>query len=414
MFKIENKIKGKLGRAGVIETPHGTIETPAFVAVGTQATVKALSPEQVKEANIDVVFANTYHLYLKPGADIVRDAGGLGKYMNWPGPMMTDSGGFQVFSLGAGFGKTLGKVVRRGGRKKHSDILENVEMSGTENVLKGEPKSETNISLVEIDEEGVDFRSVVDGSLHRFTPEKSIEIQHALGADIIFAFDECPSPLASKIYQAEALDRTLRWGERCLTHHKSHVSADKQTKHEQLLFGIIQGGRVEELRRKSALLSARMDFDGFGIGGSFDKEDVGSAVNWVNQELPEEKARHLLGIGDPNDMIAAIENGCDMFDCVAPTRMGRNGAMYTKSGRINITNAAFKKDFSPIDDSCGCYTCKKFTRSYVAHLFRSKEMFAATLASIHNLYFLGSLVKRARKAILENNFEQFKAEHIVA
>jgi queuine tRNA-ribosyltransferase len=400
-FKIESKIKGKLGRAGTLITPHGALETPAFVGVATQATIKALSPEQVREAGIDIVLSNTYHLYLKPGAKIISDAGGLHKYMHWNGPTMTDSGGFQVFSLGAAFNKKIGKILKTGENNDRKDDDE---------------ENSENVSLVKIDEDGVDFKSVVDGSSHRFTPEKSIEVQHMIGADIIFAFDECPSPTAPESYQGEALDRTIRWGERSLEYHKKNLLSTSNKKalesnSGQQLFGIIQGGRVEKLRRKSAQQSAKMDFDGYGIGGSFNKDDIGTAVEWVNEELPEEKPRHLLGIGDPNDLIEAIENGCDTFDCVAPTRLGRNSAVYTRDGRINIVNSEYRTDFSPIDSSCGCYTCKNYTKSYVAHLFRSNEMFAATLASIHNLFFISDLVKRARKSILENNFEKFKEEN---
>jgi len=390
-FKIENKIKGCLGRSGVVETPHGRILTPAFVAVGTQATVKSLSPEQVASAKVDVVLSNTYHLYLKPGHEIIKKAGGIHKFMNWNFPTMTDSGGFQVFSLGAAYNRKTGKIVKSVSENSSKKLAEKSEVTEIQ-----------NMSLVDIDEDGVNFKSVVDGSMHRFTPERSIEIEHAIGADIIFAFDECPSPTASAEYQDSSLLRTLRWGERCLNFHKKNGTGEQQ------LFGIIQGGRIEELRRKSAKLSRELDFDGFGIGGSFDKEDIGNAVRFVNEELPEEKPRHLLGIGEPADLILAIENGCDTFDCVAPTRMARNGSMYSRSGRVNILNAKFKNDFSPVEEGCECYTCKNYSRAYVAHLFRSKEMFAATLASIHNLFYISNLVRSARNAILENNFAEFK------
>ncbi|HEY9584543.1 MAG TPA: tRNA guanosine(34) transglycosylase Tgt [Candidatus Paceibacterota bacterium] len=394
-FKIENKIKGRLGRAGVIKTPHGEIHTPAFTVVGTQATVKALSPEQVKETGAEAVLANTYHLYLKPGHEIVKKAGGLHKFMNWQGPIFTDSGGFQVFSLGAAYNKKIGKIINNKiTNSNHSKIIKNFRMVS---------EDDKKISLVKIDDEGVDFKSVVDGSSHRFTPEKSIEIQNALGADIIFAFDECPAPEASVDYQKAALDRTLRWAKRSLDEHNRLNKSGKQA-----LFGIVQGGRVEELRKLSAKKTGKMDFDGFGIGGSFNKEDIGNAVAWVNQELPEDRPRHLLGIGEPSDIISAIENGCDTFDCVVPTRMARNGAIWTKVGRINILNAKYKSDFSPIEENCGCYTCKNYTKAYVAHLFRSEEMFAATLASIHNIHFIIHLIGDARQAILDGKFEKFK------
>ena len=378
-FKIEKKARTGLGRAGVITTPHGQIKTPAFVAVGTQATVKALSPEEVFNAGIQAVLANTYHLYLKPGTESVKEAGGIHKFMNWNGPILTDSGGFQVFSLGAAYGKSVSKIAKKNGIEDKT----NEDIAG---------------SLVKIDEEGVDFKSVVDGSNHRFTPEKSIQIQRDIGADIIFAFDECPSPEAPKKYQTEAMERTHRWAKRSIVEHKK---AEGEFGNNQALFGIVQGGRFEDLRKESARAIGKMDFDGFGIGGSFNKEDIGKAVRWVNEILPEEKPRHLLGIGEPGDLVEAIRNGCDTFDCVAPTRMARNGALHTKNGRINILNAKFKKDFGPIDTDCNCYTCKNYTKAYVAHLFRAEEMFAATLASIHNLAFVTKLVDEERRKILE-------------
>lgn len=392
MFTIEKKVPGILARAGVLSTPHGEIKTPAFIAVGTKATVKALSPEQVSGVGSQAVLANTYHLYLEPGEELVRAAGGLGKFMNWPGPTFTDSGGFQVFSLGAAFGKTISKVQKNanGVWEESGDI----------------PKDERTPSLVNITEEGVAFKSYLDGSEHFFTPERSMEIQWNLGADIIFAFDECTSPDASHEYQKEALLRTHRWAERSLTHHKKLRDGAEQ---KQALFGIVQGGRHEDLRKESATLIGAMDFDGFGIGGSFSKEDMGTAVKWVNDILPEGKPRHLLGIGEPLDLILGIENGIDTFDCVVPTRLGRNGTLYTKHGRMIIQNAQFRKDFAPIEEGCECYTCKNYSRAYIAHLFRAKEMFAGTLASIHNLHYLTKLVDGAREAILNDTFAEYKA-----
>jgi queuine tRNA-ribosyltransferase len=413
-FKIEKKIKNSLGRAGMIKTPNGEIHTPAFIAVGTQAAVKALSPEEVKAAGIEAVLVNTYHLYLKPGHEVVEKAGGIHRFMNWSGPIMTDSGGFQVFSLGAAYDKKIGKIIQPGHPMSKS--------KRTSDVQSDEKFQDTAVSLVKIDEEGVDFKSVADGSSHRFTPEKSIEIQRAIGADIIFAFDECPAPEAPPAYQRAALERTLRWGKRCLDFH---LETKFPSGKGQALFGIVQGGRIEELRRFSARETAKLDpvrpnglgrsggFDGFGIGGSFNKEDIGRAVRWVNEELPEEKPRHLLGIGEPADIIEAIENGCDTFDCVAPTRMARNGALWTKTGRINILNAKYKNDFSPIDEGCDCYTCQNYTKAYVCHLFRAKEMFAAALASIHNLSFIARLIKETRQAILDGKFEQYKSSQAI-
>ncbi len=391
-FIIEKKITGKLGRAGTLVTPHGTIQTPAFVTVGTKATVKSLTPEQIKSLGAQVVLANTYHLYLQPGEDVMREAGGLHKFMNWDGPTMTDSGGFQVFSLGAAFGTKVGKLAKVG------------ELVIGEEIDKGDEVGR----LAKIDEDGVTFKSYKDGSVHRFTPERSIEIQHAIGADMIFAFDECTSPAAPYEYQWEAMERTHRWARRSLEAHKRF--SGKHAK--QGLFGIVQGGRHKDLREESARVLAGMDFDGYGIGGSFDKDDMNTAVGWVNAILPENKPRHLLGIGEPIDLFGAVENGCDLFDCVAPTRQARNGALYTNDGRININNARFVKDFTPIDAECDCYTCKNYTRAYVAHLFRSEEMLAATLASIHNLRFLIALVEKMRAAIINGSFEKLKVEFV--
>ena len=422
-FKIEKKLPNALGRVGVITTPHGVIETPSFVVVGTKGTVKSLTPEQLKELGTPVVLANTYHLYLQPGDELVRDAGGLHKFMNWDGPMMTDSGGFQVFSLGVAYGKELSKVV-----SVTDPSLLIPERSTAED---GAPR------LATVGNDGVSFRSHIDGSLHYITPEKSIEIQHNLGADIIFAFDECTSPTESDRYQDEALSRTHAWAKRSLVEHNKReeekIKAKKNYKNSsiftlkgsdadknfynssllpQALFGIVQGGRSEELRKKSAKIIGEMDFDGFGIGGSFAKEDMSSAVKWVNEELPEDKPRHLLGIGEPEDLFSGVENGVDLFDCVGPTRIARNGTMFTKDGKINILNAKFIKDFSPIDEGCKCNTCTNYTRSYLSHLFRAKEMLGATLASIHNVYFITNLVKEMRQAIIEDRFFDFKNEFL--
>lgn len=391
-FSITKELPGKLGRVGVLETPHGTISTPAFVTVGTKATVKSLTTEQVAGLGAQVVLANTYHLYLEPGEKVLQKAGGLHDFMQWHGPTMTDSGGFQVFSLGVAFGKKTGKLA---------DI---------EQVIIGDEIEEKDAAgkLAKIDEDGVTFKSYKNGSEHRFTPERSIEIQHHIGADMIFAFDECTSPNAPYEYQKEAMDRTHRWGKRSLDAHRKNKNAAKK----QGLFGIVQGGRHRDLREESAQVLAEMDFDGYGIGGSFDKKDIHTAVGWVNAILPRDKPRHLLGIGEPLDLFGAVENGCDLFDCVAPTRMGRNGSLYTANGRINIFNTHFMNDFSPVDSACDCYTCKSFTRAYLSHLFRSQEMLAATLASIHNLRFIISLVEKMRTAILDDSFESLKTSFI--
>lgn len=431
-FKIEKKLEGRLGRIGVLNTPHGEILTPAFVAVGTKATIKSLNPEQVREAGTQVVLGNTYHLYLQPGDEIVRDAGGIGKFMNWEGPTMTDSGGFQVFSLGVAYGKDISKIT------KITDpsllIPERFDDSDA-------PR------LAKIGQDGVSFKSHLDGSIHYITPEKSIEIQHNLGADIIFAFDECTSPAEDYKYQEEALDRTHNWAKRSL---KRHIELEKEKWRKnnfifaslspsadgalplgspacetpknhiifsQALFGIVQGGREESLRKKSAKIISEIQvdgvsFDGFGIGGSFAKEDMSTAVKWVNEVLPEDKPRHLLGIGEPEDLFMGIENGVDLFDCVLPTRLGRNGTIYTKQGKIIITNKKFRNDYGKIEEDCECYTCKNYKKSYVAHLFHGKEMLAGTLASIHNLHFIVNLVKKIRESIISDTFDQYKKEFL--
>ena len=391
-FKIEKKLKNSLGRAGVLKTAHGEIKTPAFVPVATKATVKALTPEQVLDLGAEVILANTYHLYLQPGDKLVAKAGGLHKFMNWNGPIITDSGGFQVFSLGSAYGKEISKITKI-----------------TDPSLLIPERFDDNDAprLAKIGQDGVSFKSHLDGSIHYITPEKSIQIQHNLDADIIFAFDECTSPAEDLKYQEEALERTHRWAKRSLNAHYSSVMKNKQG-----LFGIVQGGRYQDLREKSAQVIGAMNFDGFGIGGSFIKEDMSTAVKWVNAILPEEKPRHLLGVGEPEDLFSAVENGCDLFDCVTPTRNARNGAIYAKEGRINIMNAKYKNDFSPIEKDCKCYTCKNYTCAYLTHLFHGKEMLAATLASIHNLYFIISLVKKIRQSILDNNFFEFKEEFL--
>jgi queuine tRNA-ribosyltransferase len=391
-FTIEKKLEGKLGRAGVLHTLHGDIETPAFVSVGTKASVKALTPEQIKETGAQVVLANTYHLYLEPGDERVKKFGGLQKFMNWYGPTMTDSGGFQVFSLGAAYGKELSKVVAI------SDPSRMLQERSTE----GEVPRLANIGA-----DGVSFRSHHDGSLHYITPEKSIDIQHNLGADIIFAFDECTSPSETVRYQEEALDRTHRWAKKSLEYHKSKPNAETQA-----LFGIVQGGREENLRKKSAEYISSLDFDGFGIGGSFAKEDMETAVKWVNEILPEDKPRHLLGIGEPEDLIMGVENGVDLFDCVAPTRNGRGGTLYTHAGKVNIRNAQFREDTGPLDPECGCSVCKNYSRAYLCHLYRAHEMLGGTLGSMHNLYFIINLVKRLRQAILDGDFEEVKKDFL--
>ncbi len=396
-FTITKKLDGTLARAGEIHTPNGVILTPSFVTVGTKATVKALTPEQVRDLGAQVVLANTYHLYLEPGDEIVAKHGGFPKMMNWHGPTMTDSGGFQVFSLGTAFDQKVSKLA------------------SVEQITDATPFAISEKALAKIDEDGVTFKSYKDGSEHRFTPERSMEIQWNLGADIIFAFDECTSPIAPLDYQKQAMDRTHRWALRSLQRH-NELDAEKR----QALFGVVQGGRFEDLRKESAQVLAEMvtdhgdQFDGFGIGGSFEKEDLGTAVKWVNEILPENKPRHLLGIGEPIDFFLGVENGCDTFDCVAATRIARNGSLYTVTGKININNAEHKTSLDPIQDGCACYTCKNYTRGYLAHLFRSEEMLGSTLASIHNLYFINKIVADIRTALLEDRFFEFKKEFLEA
>ncbi|HAS84623.1 MAG TPA: tRNA guanosine(34) transglycosylase Tgt [Candidatus Yonathbacteria bacterium] len=398
-FTIEKKMPGQkaLGRAGTITTPHGDIKTPAFVTVGTKATVKALTPEMVADLGAQVVLANTYHLYLEPGDELVRDAGGFAKFMNWKGPTMTDSGGFQVFSLGVAFGSKVGKLS-----KVPQEVVTGEEVE----------KEDEAGKLAKIDEDGVTFKSYKDGSVHRFTPERSMEIQHNLGADMFFAFDECTSPMAPYEYQKEAMERTHRWAKRSLDAHKHLETRRPSGENRQALLGVVQGGRHRDLREESARVLGAMDFDGYGIGGSFDKDDMTTAVGWVNAILPENKPRHLLGIGEPEDLFGGVENGCDLFDCVAPTRMGRNGTLHTRDGKINIRNAKFTRDFTPVDSECDCYTCKNYTRAYISHLFRSNEMLAGTLGSIHNLRFLVTLVDQMREAILDDTFDTLKTDFL--
>jgi queuine tRNA-ribosyltransferase len=332
-FEIERElldVAGRgLGRAGKITTPHGVIETPAFVAVGTKASVKALTPEQILETGAQVVLANTYHLYLEPGDERVKKFGGLQKFMNWHGPTMTDSGGFQVFSLGAAYGKELSKLTK---------------ITDPSQILAERSLDSEGPRLAQVGEDGVSFRSHHDGSLHYITAEKSIDIQHNLGADMIFAFDECTSPTEDFRYQEEALERTHRWAERSLAYHQSKPNAETQA-----LFDIVQGGREESLRKRSAEFIGNLNFDGFGIGGSFAKEDMETAVKWVNEILPKGKPRHLLGIGEPEDLFMGVEHGVDLFDCVAPTRNGRGGTLYTSKGKINMKGASYREDTGPVE-----------------------------------------------------------------
>lgn len=394
-FEILKKQPGTLGRAGVIHTLHGDIETPAFVVVGTKGTVKSVKPEDMREyVGAQVALANTYHLFLQPGDEVVKEAGGLHEFSNWQLPTMTDSGGFQVFSLGAAFGKGVTKFAKG----------EATEDNASLNVYSKEMATQHG-KLCVIDEDGVTFTSHIDGSMHRFTPERSIDIQHNIGADIIIAFDECTSPTAKREYQQEAMERTHRWAKRSILAHKQNYDALKK----QGLYGVVQGGQYLDLRAESAKVLSNMDFDGFGIGGSFSKADLGEALKVVNEILPEDKPRHLLGIGEPEDIEEGVRLGCDTFDCVAPTRIARNATIYERTDwrgltpqfkKTNLLNQKFIRDFSKPDESCDCYVCQHYTKAYLAHLFRANEMLGPHLTSLHNLYFIVNHTKRIREQIL--------------
>jgi len=353
MFSFKILASQGRARAGIFSTPHGNLETPLFAPVGTQATVKTLTPAQLDELGASLVLANTYHLYLRPGDDLVAELGGLHHFMQWPHPMLTDSGGFQVFSL-----------------------------------------AQTR----KIDDDGVTFKSHIDGSTHRLTPEKSIQIQERLGADIIMAFDECSDPNDHE-YSRTAMNRTHRWAERSL-------AAKRRT--DQALFGIIQGGVNPELRAASAEFIASLPFPGIAIGGlsvGETKKEMHATLELVTPLLPENKPRYLMGVGTPEDLINGIARGVDIFDCVLPTRLARHNAAFSSEGRLNLMNATFAHDHRPIDEACQCYTCQTFTRAYLRHLIVAKELLAGTLLSIHNLHALIQLVKDMRVSILDDTFE---------
>lgn len=357
-FKVLKKSSKNMARLGEFTTKWGVSKTPMFMPVGTQATVKTLNPEELCEAHADVVLSNTYHLWLRPGEDIVKEAGGLHEFMNYKsGPMLTDSGGFQVFSLA---------------KKK------------------------------DIQEEGVKFKSHIDGSNLFLSPEKSIEIQNKLGADIIMSFDECPPYPASYEYMENSINRTLRWAQR---------GKDVHSNPEQALFGIVQGGEFEELRKKSALETVKIGFDGYSIGGAAvgeTKEVQYKEVEYATKYLPEDKIRYLMGVGDPIDIIEGVMRGVDIFDCVAPTRIARHGNAYTRHGKINLRNNKYKKDFTPLEVSCDCYACKNFTKAYIRHLIISEEVLGQRLLSIHNIRFLTKLVEDIRENIEMDTLEEFR------
>ncbi len=391
-FTVRSRLAGRQGRTGVITTPHGDIETPAFVVVGTKATVKAVLPQSVAELGAQAVLANAYHLFLQPGPDIVDEAGGLGAFMGWAGPTFTDSGGFQVMSLGVGFKKVL--------------AMDTAGLADDDVIAAGRTR------LAKVDDDGVTFRSFLNGDVHRFTPEVSMRIQHQLGADVIFAFDECTTLLNTRRYQEASVERTHAWARRCLAAHRA-LTRERSHRPYQALFGVVQGAQYEDLRRQAARDLAALDvdgqrFDGYGIGGALEKANLGTIVGWVCEELPDDRPRHLLGISEPEDFFAAVEAGADTFDCVNPSRVARNGALYTRDGRFNVVTAANRRSYEPVEAGCDCYTCARYTRAYLHHLFKAKEMLAATLATIHNERFTVRLVDDIRAAIDQGRFDEFR------
>ncbi|NLY87344.1 MAG: tRNA guanosine(34) transglycosylase Tgt [Clostridiales bacterium] len=366
IFKKDSKTKARRGR---ITLPNGTIETPVFMPVGTQATVKAMKPEDVKKTGAEIILANTYHLYLRPGEDIVRDAGGLHEFMNWNMPILTDSGGFQVFSLG---------------------------------------------EFRKITEKGVQFKSYIDGSSHEMTPESSIAIQNALGSDIIMAFDECAPYPAERKYIDDSFRRTTRWLERCkkeLERIRLGSGRDAEVASRQNLFGIMQGGMYKDMRYESAKQIVELDLPGYAIGGlsvGESKEILVDVLDDCVDYLPEEKPRYLMGVGTPDYIFEAVERGVDMFDCVLPTRLARHGVAMTSNGDINIKNAEHSRSFVPLDENCDCYVCRNYSRSYIRHLFKSGEIMSSMLLSEHNIHFLTHMMEGIRQAIAEDRFTEYK------
>ncbi len=390
-FEVVSQLDGARGRTGVITTPHGEIQTPAFIPVGTKGAVKSVLPESVRDLGAQAVLANAYHLYLQPGTEIVDAAGGLGAFMNWPLPTFTDSGGFQVLSLGVGFKKVL-------------------SMDST-NTVESDVIAPGKDRLAHVDDEGVTFKSHLDGSMHRFTAEVSMQVQHAIGADIIFAFDECTTLMNTREYQMIAMRRTREWAQRCIDEHQ-RLTKERATGPYQMLFGVIQGAHYEDLRRRAAREIGELDFDGFGIGGAMDKETLGTIIGWVVDELPEDKPRHLLGIGEPLDLFVGAENGADTFDCVAPTRNARNSALLTVEGRFNVSNAYSRGNNEPIDSECDCYTCMNYSQAYLHHTYKANELIFPTLASIHNLRFTVNLVDQIREHMQAGTYFDFKQDWI--
>ena len=394
MFSFKLLAKDKAARAGEIVTPHGSIQTPSFIPVGTLATVKGISVDDLRRIGSQVIIANTYHLHLQPGEDLIEKIGGLHQFMGWEGPLITDSGGFQIFSLGAAKEHGVGKIA---------SIFPDEKNHG------GHISSKKGKSLVNVDEDGVEFISYRNGTRHRFTPEQVIEIERKLGADMILVLDECTSPLHDYEYTKKAMDRTHRWAIRALEEFK------RTSFKSQALFGIVQGGAYQDLRERSAQFISGQDFDGYAIGGSLGKstEEMHRVLEWTIPPLPQDKPRHLLGIGEIEDIFEVVKRGVDLFDCVLPTRLARTGTLFTKEAerfRIHIRNAQYTNDPRPIEKGCDCYTCCNFSRAYLRYLFMAKELLAIQLASIHNLYFLESLMRRIRTAIKEKRLAELKKE----
>ena len=379
----------RYGRTGIIHTPHGDIRTPAFVPVGTQAAMKGVLPEQMKQLGAQCLLANAFHLFERPGPETLDAAGGLARFMNWDGPTYTDSGGFQVLSLGAGFKKTLAMDVT--GLKSDDVIADGKER------------------LAFVDEDGVTFKSPLNGDEHRFSAEISMGIQHHIGADIMFAFDELTTLMNTRSYQERSVERTYRWAKRCVAEHQ-RLTAERAGKPYQALFGVVQGANYEDLRRHAAEQIASLDFDGVGIGGAIEKRLLGATCAWICDAMPENRPRHVLGIAAVDDIFAAVENGGDTFDCVAPARCARNGAVFTRDGRWNIKRAQHKNDFRPIEEDCDCYTCRHYSRAYVDHLLRAHELNGFTLATIHNERFFVRLLDEIRASIDGGYFNQYRDE----
>lgn len=394
-FTVLHKDKKSKARVGEIQTPHGVVQTPTFTPVGTQATVKSLSPEDLKTAGAQLIFGNTYHLHLRPGEDTIKDFGGLSKFMSWDGPTITDSGGFQVFSLG---------------QKKIVVFNEEAKLENAD--------AEEETKLVKITQDGVKFRSHLDGSPHMFTPEESIKIQKKLGADLILAFDECAPHPSTQEYTREAMERTHEWVKRCISEF-----ANKETTYfDQALYGIVQGGVYENLRKESARFIGELDTFGIAIGGvsvGESKKEMRQALEWATPYLPEDKPKHLLGIGEVDDIFDAVEYGMDTFDCVIPTRFGRYGIVFVSPEeggtqenrfRLDLTKTIYATDQGPMTKGCDCSVCTTFKRGYVHHLLKANEMLGYRLASYHNVYFLLNLSKKIRESILEDRFATLKQE----